>query len=306
MDFREQLLLLKEQLLFKDTIRDIDSFDNIVIAGMGGSGIVGKIFQELYSEKPVYLVDDYKCPTFVSRKSLFIAISYSGNTEETISALAQAKAKRAYTVSISAGGKLSGYAEQSIKIPNSELQPRCAIGYMLMPLIRSFSLANSQEITKAYKLLMGLDDDSGECEKHAKRICSSSRIPVIYGVSPFKSVAYRWKTQFNENGKVLAYSSSFPELNHNDTMALAETYDRDRFYFFVFESGEEKISKRIAVTARITGAEFNMIEPKGTSTFEKLFYLIHYGDYVSYHLGLLRKIDPADVSLIQRLKKMIA
>ena len=112
--------------------------------------------------------------------------------------------------------------------------------------------------------------------------------------------------QFNENAKVLAYSNSFPELNHNDTMALAQTYSKDKFYFMVFASERERIKRRISVTAEIASAQFNEIKTKGKTDFERMFYLLHYGDYVSYHLGRLRNVAPEDVSLIQRLKERMA
>jgi glucose/mannose-6-phosphate isomerase len=305
MRFEDELCLLKEQLLFKEQIRSPKEFDNVVIAGMGGSGIAGKIFQELYDGKPVCIVDDYSAPKFISIKTLFIAISFSGNTEETISALNQAKAKGAYVITISSGGKLEGLGDEHVKIPRSDIQPRSATGYMLMPLLRSVMDIDSAIISSTYKTLASLDEDNGECKGHAERIFSGDKIPVIYGVSPFKSVAYRWKTQFNENSKVIAYSGSFPELNHNDTMALADTYRKDQFYFLAFESENKRIMERISITGEITGNQFNVVKPKGSSTIEKLFYLIHYGDYVSYHLGRLRQKEPADVRLIEELKKRL-
>lgn len=305
MEFIEELRMLKEQTKFKEQIETPRSFDNIVIAGMGGSGISGKIFQEIYSKKPVFLVDDYNVPGFISKSTLFIGISYSGSTEETINATRIAVKNGAHTVTISAGGELADHGDQHINIPRKDLQPRSATGYMLMPFIRGFNLAKDNEIKEAYSLLSNLDKNDNDCLKHAKNMAKSDSIPIIYGSSPFKSVAYRWKTQFNENSKVIAYSSNFPELNHNDTMAIAQTYRKKELYFFVFDSDDKRVKKRIDATEKITKSKFNLITPKGKSTAAKLFYLIHYGDYVSYRLGLLRKIDPTDVSLIQKLKKII-
>lgn len=306
MKYIEELQSLKEQLLFKGSIKDVEPFENIVIGGMGGSGIAGKIFQEIYSDKPVHLVDDYKGPSFISKKTLFIALSYSGNTEETVSSLMQAKSKGAYTVAITSGGKIMDLGDEVIKIPRSDLQPRAALGYLLMPLIRTFSLANASEITRTYKALKSMDENNYKCKKYAEEIVSNKLMPVIYGVSPFKSIAYRWKTQFNENGKILAYSSSFPELDHNDVLPLGETYNKNGFCFFVFNSTEERILKRISVTSEITKTKFHMIAPKGDSLFERLFYLVHYGDYISYHVGMLRGKDPSDITLLSKLKQMIS
>lgn len=305
MEFIDELRFLKEQLKFKGSVDLPSSFDNIVIAGMGGSGISGKMFQELYSDKPVFIADDYEIPQFISKNTLFIGISYSGNTAETLNATRQAVRRGAHVVTISAGGSLADYGDQHIKIPRADLQPRSATGYMLMPMLRGFGLAKESDIKNSYSLLAALDDDSEECSRHARSIAKSNAIPVIYSSAPFKSVGYRWKTQFNENSKVIAYSSNFPELNHNDTMAIAKTYRKKEFYFFAFDSADSRIKKRIEATMTITNSKFNIIKPRGRSSIEQLFYLIHYGDYLSYKLGLLRGVDPTDVSLIQKLKKMI-
>ena len=306
MEFIEELRFLKEQMKFKEKVEVPRGISNIVIAGMGGSGIAAMIFQEFYSKLPVTWANDYRAPDFVSESTLFIAISYSGNTEETLSATNQAIRKKAHVVTISAGGKLQGIGTQHIAIPRTDMQPRSASGYMLIPILAGFGLFTELEADGAYKFLADLDADNAKCLAHAKAIYERSAIPVIYGPHPYKGVAYRWKTQFNENSKVLGYSNSFPELNHNDTMAIAQTYLKDKFYFMAFESGLERITKRIDVTQSITGSRFATIKPKGSSDIERMFYLLHYGDYVSYHLGRLRGVDPTDVSLIEQLKKNIA
>lgn len=305
MNFVDELRFLKEQLKFDKKIDVPGSAENIVIAGMGGSGISGKIFQEFYSDLPVYLVDDYRIPRFVSGSTLFIAMSYSGNTEETITAANSALKKGAHLITVSSGGRLNDLGDQRIKIPRKDLQPRSAMIYMLLPLLKGSNIISKKEISNSYKLLSALDSDSSSCLSHAKRIIEGKSIPIIYGASPFRSIAYRWKTQFNENAKVLAYANSFPELNHNDTMALAHTYLKDNLYFIVFGTRDRKIKARIAATSKITKSEFNIVDPKGATDIEKMLYLIHYGDYVSFHLGLLRGVDPADVSLITELKRII-
>jgi glucose/mannose-6-phosphate isomerase len=305
MEFAEELGFLKEQVLFKGKIDAGRRFRNVVIAGMGGSGIVGKIFSEIYTEKPVTLIDGYSVPAHLSRDTLFVAVSYSGNTEETIKAAERAMQKGCRVVTISSGGELGDYGDQNIHIPRSDLQPRSAIGYMLMPFMEGFGLVDAADIKEAHKVVESLDHNNQECFAHAKRISRNKKIPVVYGAYPFSSVAYRWKTQFNENAKVIAYCSSFPELNHNDTMALAETYRKDEFYIMVFDSDRKEIKKRIAITSRLTQTKFNFIEFKGKSLAARLFYMIHYGDYLSYHLGKMRGVDPTDVRLIEELKKAL-
>lgn len=305
MDFLEELKFLKEQLSFSETIKDTD-YEQLAIAGMGSSGIAGKIFQELYTEKPSCLIDDYRIPKFIDSKTLFIAISYSGNTEETLAAAAAARERGARIVTISSGGKLSRYGDENILIPKPDFQPRAAMGYLLMPLLLSFHVSTTEDMRRTYKLLSELDKDNGECKEHADAIWKAKSIPLIFSASPFRGVAYRWKAQFNENAKVISYANYFPELSHNETMALARTYRKDMFYFFVLDSDYPEISKRIGLTAEMTRTNFHVIAPKGKSIMEKVFYLIHFGDYVTYHLGNLKSEDPADWGIVEELKKRLA
>ncbi len=304
MDFKKELKFLKEQLAFEGRIKDT-GYDNIVIAGMGGSGMPGKIFQELYTKKPVHLVDDYHIPEFVGPKTLFIAISYSGDTEETISATKHAEKKGAHIATISTNGEISKHGHEHIMIPKKGLQPRSSLGYMLVPLLMSFNVCTKNDLQGAYKILRELDDDNEACKQQAAHIFKERKIPVVHGSSPFKSVAYRWKTQFNENAKIMAYAHNFPELNHNDTVAFANTYNKEMFFFLAFEPVNPRVKKRVDLTSKLTDTDFHVVKPKGKNTIEKLFYLMHYGDYVSYHLANMRGIDATDIGLSEVLKKKL-
>lgn len=303
MEFVEELRNLKEQLKFNQRIKKTEGFRNIVLAGMGGSGIASMIFQELYSKVPVSVINGYEKLDFLSNETLFIATSYSGNTEETLKATEIASKAGCYIVAIGAGGKLPEYANEIITVPTKALQPRSAIGYQLMPLLLSFGLAEESEIDKAYELLNSLDSDNSEPLSHAKRIVEGDLLPAVYGSYPFKVVAYRWNTQFNENSKVLGIYTNFPELDHNSMAALPLAPNKDKIYFMAFDSDNKYVKKRIELTAKLTNTEFNMIKQKGSTLLERLFYMILYGDYVSYHIGAMRKVDPRDISIQEELKK---
>jgi glucose/mannose-6-phosphate isomerase len=305
MEFLEELRFLKEQLGFRETIKDTD-YEQVVIAGMGSSGIAGRIFQELYTKKPVFLIDDYRIPEFVNSKTLFIAISYSGNTEETLTAAAAARERGARIATISSGGKMCKLGDENVLIPRADFQPRAAMGYLLMPLLLSFKVSTEEDLKRAYALLSELDDDNEECKRHADAIWKAKSIPLVFAASPFRGVAYRWKAQFNENAKVMSYANYFPELSHNETMALAGTYKKDMFYFFVLGSEYANIRRRIELTEGLTDTSFHDVALKGRSLTEKVFYLIHYGDYVSYHLGKQKGEDPADWHIVEDLKKKLA
>ena len=301
-----ELGTLKDQVRFSKRFTIDRDFDNVVVAGMGGSGIVGRIFSELYSEKPVEVVSDYQLPKYASDRTLVIGVSYSGNTEETISVLNQAQKKNCVTVAITSGGKISEMGFQTVLIPGG-LQPRSSLGYMLMPILSTFlDIANNVR-DATFERLKNTDEDHSKEEMLALEIFKEQRIPVIMGFFPFSWVAYRWKTQFNENSKIMAFSNYFPELNHNETMAIGDTFRRDLFKYIAFRgSANNRIEKRIEETSKITGVDFYQVTAEGNSFIEKLFFLVHYGDYVSYHLAKLRNVDPQDVSKIELLKKRLA
>lgn len=305
MDFLNELKNLKKQVFFEEKLEIPRNYDKIVIAGMGGSGIAGKIFQEMYTDKPVFALDDYHIPEFADEKTMFVAMSYSGNTEEVIAATREAIQRGCSVSALTSGGELESIVENVIKVP-SGLQPRSSLGYMLMPLINSFLKVGSEAIRKAGDLLDDLDSRNEWIKDEAEKIFERELIPVVYGFSPYRSIAYRWKTQFNENAKVMAFSNYFPELDHNEIIPLKQTYRKDQFRFYTFGcSTDNRITKRIHATGRVSGIELEHVETPGESLVEKMFYLIHYGDYLTYHLANLRKIDPMDVSAIEDLKKIL-
>ncbi len=305
MDFIDELKNLKEQIKFNQKFNITSEYDNIVISGMGGSGIVGDIFQEKFSKKPVITVGDYGIPEFVNERTVFIGISYSGNTEETLNNVDEAMKKNAHVYAITSGGKLADRVKNSIIIP-SGLQPRSALGYMLMPLFNTFDPVDDDIIKKTYDILDSMDKNHDEMRREALKIYENSYIPIIFGSRPFKSVAYRWKTQFNENSKTFAFYNYFPELNHNDTMPLKKAYRRAEYRYYVFNSDNLRIQRRIEITQEITGESFNIITAPTNEYFEKLFYLIHYADYLTYELALVREVDPTDVSTIEELKSKLS
>ena len=301
--FLSELLTLKEQVRFQERFALPEGLRDVVIAGMGGSGIVGGIFKELYSKLPVVLANSYELPDFVEKGTLVVAISYSGNTEETLAACAEAKKRGASIVGITSGGALAQEAEKVVKVP-SGIQPRSALGYMLMPLLNSFEACKGGSIEETYGILERMDNDNSFGQKMAEEIFQGKYIPLVYGTSPYSSIAYRWSTQFNENSKVMALWSNFPELNHNNTMALEAGYRLDELYpICLLSNKSERIMRRINATQEVTGMRFRqIIEPQGTSSLAQVMSLMHIGDYLTYHLAKLRGVDPLDVSAIESLK----
>lgn len=306
MNFREQLETFSKQIDYGKSFEIDGKFDNIIISGMGGSGIVGRIFSEFYSEVPVQVISDYEIPGYCDRNTLFIAISYSGNTEETIQTAKSAIKRGSRVLAITSGGELESLAENVFKVPQG-MQPRNALGYMLSPLLKTFVKPEEKQISSAMKILRELERENTFLKDTAILIAQKSAIPWILGYSPYVWTAYRWRTQFNENAKIMAVNSTFPELNHNETMSLKASFSIDRFFFITLGNPDNsRVKKRIEITSEITGRTFHNIPDKGDSLLEKILYMIHCGDYLTYYLADLRKMDPMDVSLIEELKQKLA
>ncbi|MEM0155120.1 MAG: bifunctional phosphoglucose/phosphomannose isomerase [Thermoplasmataceae archaeon] len=302
MEFYEQILSLKEQFKTSDKFQLPGNFKNMVISGMGGSGIAGKIFQDLYNEKLLFVNESYDIPRWVDQYTLFIGISYSGNTEETLAALEAAIKAGAQTVSISSGGKISRMASTNVVVPGG-LQPRSALGYLVSPLLNTFNIINSAGKERVYELLDELDKEHKFLDLVASEIVEDEKIPVLLTLPGFRSAGFRWKTQFNENAKILSFSLNFPELDHNDIMAFERSYLRERFYPIVIgDTTNSQMEKRISATSNLTGYKFKLLPVKGKNPVEKIMYAIHCADYVSYHASILRGLDPEDVSVIEKLK----
>ena len=297
--------------------------NNIVISGMGGSGIGGEILQSLlsyYSTIPVLIVKDYSLPKYVTKKSLFFAVSHSGDTEETISAYRQATAIGCPIICITSGGKLwqiaKGKKDIIIKIP-SGIPPRTAIGYLFIPFLVSLSRLG---------IIKNFDSDINETitiltkrrktyQKRTKRLAKEldKKIPFIYSTSRlFNPVANRWRCELNELSKVLAHINYFPELNHNEIVGLGgpEIMKSLTYLLILIDpAGHPRNKLRVDYTLKITrGSYFKVkkIFPDGKSHLARVFSLIMQGDLLSYYLAMERRVDPLPVIRIDELKKRLS
>ncbi|MEW5760900.1 MAG: bifunctional phosphoglucose/phosphomannose isomerase, partial [Candidatus Thermoplasmatota archaeon] len=287
----------------------------IVIAGMGGSAIGGEILSNWAMDKtkiPIFINRDYSLPKFVDRETLILAVSYSGNTEETISSFFDGM-RYGNVIGISSGGILEKLCKKNvcphIKLPCG-YQPRAAIGYMLVPellLLEKISIFSAKkEIEDAIQLLFNERKNAKKIAmKISKQIYNS--YPVIYAYSPYLPIAKRWRTQLNENAKILARDDAFPEMNHNDIVGWSGS-DVSNFSAILLRDRDEneRIRKRIEITKEIgfKGAKSIIdVWAKGKSSLSKLIYLLFIGDLTSVYLGLLRGVDTTKVEVIERLKK---
>lgn len=286
---------------------------NIVILGMGGSGIVADLTATLMrSQKtPVHVVRDYTLPGFANKDSLVIAVSYSGKTEETIAACREALERESKVVGISSGGDIAALCPKHIRIPEG-LQPRAALGYLFLPVLGLLSNSkligiSHEDITEALTILSNVAEFKQRGQTLVKLI--KGRTPIIYASELLKPVAMRWKTQFNENAKMPAFCNSFPEMNHNELCGY-ESMKREEMVALLLRDPQdhERIRKRMDICREMMKQTVDVIEvaPRGASLLARMLSFIYLGDWASYYAAIERKVDPTPVHIIQKLKREMA
>jgi len=314
--------------LVSSFIRD---YKNIVCTGLGGSAIGSDIARSYIADRsktPLFVNRNYALPGFVNSDSLVIASSYSGNTEETLSAYADAKKKNAKIIVISSGGELTRIASEDgfpvLKIP-AGLQPRCALGYSFFPLIIILSKIKAIEdesgnIDDAITVLESLRDKSigfkiPEDKNIAKKIAKSlyGRFPVIYaGQDHIDCVVTRWRGEISENSKTLSSGHVLPEMNHNEIVGWENPAKllKDFTVVILRDSDDNpRVAKRMDITKKILAkADIKVTEVNslGSSLLARMLSLIYTGDFVSFYLAILNKCDPTPVERITYLKKELA
>jgi len=277
--------------------------DKIVVCGMGASGITGDILKDLLKDKIVITNKDYIIPKYVDKKTLVFIVSASGETEETINCYKQAKKKTRNIVIITSGGQL-GIEKNAIIIPR--ITPtRYALHYLFFPMLKileNSGIVGKQNIAEVIRVIKSVD------KKQTKKLAKGlkGKVPIICVPNEYKSVGLRWRQQFNENSKMQAITLEFPELDHN----AIEGYEKPaRFELIVIRhKGEDKKEKkRIEATEKIIAKkiEVNEVWMRGKSDLAKIFYAIYFGDYMTYQLGLLERVNPYENRLITFLKKQL-
>ncbi|MCX5750491.1 MAG: bifunctional phosphoglucose/phosphomannose isomerase [Candidatus Saganbacteria bacterium] len=319
--------MVKEGLGFQLQGKINKGIKNVVVVGMGGSAISGELLLGLYKKElklPVVLVKGYGLPGFVGINTLVVLISYSGNTEETLSALKEAEGKNAAIATITAGGKLRELGEKkgypTIIVPGGQ-QPRAALPYLFFALHKVFEEAGlvtfspkaAEETLGVIKKLedscnAGVPTRANQAKQLAMKL--EGKTPLVYGSEGLTgAVAYRWKCQFNENSKILAFSNLFPEMNHNELVGLNELRREDCVFSMIIlreEKDNERIKKRIEIAKSFLAAKLGgiiEIEAEGATPLAKMFSLILLGDYISTYLALLLGSDPTEIEILNRLKK---
>jgi len=289
-----------------------DNINAIVVAGMGGSAIGGDLIKSYLSGSsiPVFVNRNYSLPKFVDSNTLVFIVSYSGNTEETLSCFEEAKARNSKIIAITSGGKISELCSKVIKVP-AGLQPRAAIGYLFFPMLgilHNMGLinVNNNDLNEMLSIIANVEPVKKKAQDIARKI--RERIPVIYSSELFSPVAYRWKCQFNENSKWPAYYNVFPEMNHNE-LASIHGFERSKLFLIMLRNPDDnpRIQKRMDITKDIMSkrADVEVVQPEGSGMLARMFYLIYLGDFVSYYLAILKRVDPTPVDVIEEFKKSL-
>ena len=296
---------------------------NIVICGLGGSGIGGSIVQSIVQDEmklPIITVNTYDIPEFVSPNTLVICSSFSGNTEETVSAYHQAKDKGAKVCCITSGGKIRFLADTNEDdlaiLPNHISSPRANIGYsvvQLLHVLEAYSYISDSfkiEIENAYNLL---EKQSENIQAKAKEIASSykDKLPIIYSDDRFYSVAIRSQQQINENGKHICHVNKFPEFNHNELVGWEfpkKTYHDAVVTYLMTDFDHPRVDLRMNICKSIFEDRANKvieIKAKGTSFIEQVYYIIHLFDYISCDLADVNNVEATPVEIIDYLKESL-
>lgn len=302
---------------------------NVLIAGMGGSAIGGDFVRRLAlaeSKLPVRVHRDYGLPAFVDKNTLVIASSYSGNTEETLSAFTKSLGTRARKLAITSGGKLKQLAEKEespVFVIDYQAPPRAAFPHTLIPLVGIFQKLGllgdkTADLQESVDILERLSGDLIETRpldsNPAKQLATRLRghVAVIYGAEMLSEVARRWKGEFNENSKAWAFFEDFPELNHNAAVGYEFPSEaKDRMFVLMLRSSllNPRNLLRYEATAKLlvkAGITFELIEATGKSALAQVLGLVLLGDYASFYLSMLNEIDPTSTNAIDFVKQYLA
>lgn len=293
-------------------------YGNVLVCGMGGSGISGEILSVVYPDVQVFSNKDYDIPGFVDKNTLAILVSYSGNTEETLNNYRQLAARKIDMVLLSSNGKLyARKARHKVKVPHG-LPPRGALGFLFTPLpiiIHGARLIRDDPRKKMLDLAKFLTTERDAIEQVAQKLAPKfvDRLLILYSNSPtFKPVANRWQCQLNENAKTFAHVNVIPEMNHNEIVGLGrpKKFNRDALLVFLHDPGAHRRNKlRVRVLKELVRNELRTmvdVEPKGRNRLQRIFWTIMLGDFISYYVAVATGIDPMPVDRIDRLKNRLS
>jgi len=313
----KEALTIGQNYHFKTTVK---AFNNVVVTGLGGSGIGGSIVQNYVFDKlniPFIVNKDYSLPLFINNKSLVIVCSYSGNTEETLEAMHHAIKVGATVLCITSGGKVAQLAAENnldcIIVPGG-MPPRSCLGYSLVQIlfiINHFNLVDDKFITELQKAIDYMVQNEAATQDYAHTIADNifGKTPIIYSSATYEGVAIRFRQQINENSKLLCWHGVIPEMNHNELVGWRDNAPDKVVIILRNRDDYDRVQTRMEINKKVIEQyTSNIIEiySEGESYWEKAFYLIHLTDWVSVFLADLRQLDATEVKVIDFLKGELA
>jgi glucose/mannose-6-phosphate isomerase len=319
----EDALWRVESASLERSLSASDDLGPMLVCGMGGSAIGGDLAEAVLGERllrPFRTVRGYELPGWASPGSVVLCASYSGNTEETLACYEAAGALGAIRIAVTTGGRLAAAARDDgvpvIPLP-AGLQPRAAVGYMLISALEVAALSGvalhvKTEIDAAASSLVELAREWGpdaDPDSLAKRVAQRvhKTCVCVYGAGPTAPVAMRWKTQINENAKVPAFSAELPEADHNEIVGWDSASSLGSFMAVFLEDVDQhpRVRQRVDLTAALIEPEAAgtlRLQSRGVNRVERVLSLVLLGDLVSVYLAVLRGTDPTPVPMIDRLK----
>jgi glucose/mannose-6-phosphate isomerase len=304
-----------------------DAPGGLIVAGMGGSAIGGALARAALGDtasRPILSARAYGLPPWTTPDTTVLCSSYSGETEETLACYEAAGALGAKRVVAASGGRLADLARADgvpvIPLAGG-LQPRAAVAYMTVAACEVAArcgaaprLVSDIDVAAEHleELVVQWGPEAPE-DSEAKALARSlvGTIPVIAGAGPTVPIAYRWKTQINENAKVPAFWHELPELDHNEIVGWAGAAELGRFSAVFLEDADThpRVADRVELTEQLIGdhaAGTHRVETRGQTAFERVFSLVLLGDLMSVYLAVLRGVDPGAVEVLERLKAELA
>src|SRR5258705_4447753 len=307
-----------------DLVRPGSDIRNIIITGMGASGIGANLVESLTFGRvpiPITVSKGYNIPQFVSPHTLFIACSYTGETEETLAAVHKGMLKRAHIICVTSGGKLLEMAKEYnlfyIQIPNGTGTARAQLGYLMISLLYALyhtNLIGAAFIKETENSIEYLDRGEKAIQSEAELIAKKLRgkLPVIYCDERLKAMAVRFQNQINENAKQMAHVNTFPEMNYNEIEGWRfpeNILPQLQVEYLYSDHDHERVEKRIEICRDHFEKRSNPIidiVAEGASLLEQYYYLIHLTDWISYYLAKENGIDPDPVEAVNFVKGELA
>lgn len=315
---RDAILDFPKQFKYRPKIEGgrLKKYKKFLVCGMGGSAQPAEALRSIMPEIDLSVHKDYGILAGDWKKTLVIAMSYSGNTEETISSLTEAVSRQMPAIAIATGGRLIELAKEKnlpyILIPSTGIQPRCATGFLLLALLKAMKLSDLLKQFRELAKALQPKNFEQKGKELAEKLKNS--VPVIYASRRNYPLAYMWKIKFNETGKIPAFYNVFPELNHNemngfDIKEISRPLS-ERFYFIFLKDSQDgdRVQKRMAITGKLfadRGLKVETVGLVGQTRPEKIFSSLILGDWAAYYTAEGYGLESEQVPMVEEFKKLI-